>query len=80
MYYKLHCYLKRGKLESLNGPSGLDACLCVSVSIQSVLTFTDASEEDLGLYTVEKSDEPELSASYDFTSEGKLCQIDVSLL
>lgn len=73
MYHKLHCYLKRGKLQSVNGPSsGLDACLCFSLSIQSVLTFTDASEEDLGLYTVEKSDEPELSASYDFTSEGKL--------
>lgn len=44
----------------------------LSLSIRSVLTFTDASEEDLGLYTVEKSDEPELSASYDFTAEGKL--------
>lgn len=42
-----------------------------SLSIRSVLTFTDASEDDLGLYTVEKSDEPELSASYDFTAEGK---------
>ncbi|XP_011603400.2 myomesin-3 [Takifugu rubripes] len=39
------------------------------VSVKSVLTFTDASEEDLGLYTVEKSDEPELSSSYDFTAE-----------
>ena len=42
-----------------------------SLSIRSVLTFTDASEEDLGLYLVEKSDEPELSSSYDFTAEGK---------
>lgn len=42
------------------------------MSVKSVLTFTDASEEDLGLYTVEKSDEPELSSSYDFTAEGKM--------
>lgn len=41
-------------------------------SIRSVLTFTDASKEDLGLYTVEKSNEPEFSPSYDFTAEGKL--------
>lgn len=51
-----------------------------SVSVKSVLTFTDASEEDLGLYTVEKSDEPELSSSYDFTAEGKvnLCRVRAS--
>ncbi|XP_028436038.1 myomesin-3 [Perca flavescens] len=35
----------------------------------SVLTFTDPSEEDLGLYTVEMSDNPNLSSSYDFTAE-----------
>ncbi|KAI3361242.1 hypothetical protein L3Q82_013438, partial [Scortum barcoo] len=36
---------------------------------RSVLTFTDPSEEDLGLYTVEMSDNPNLSSSYDFTAE-----------
>ncbi|XP_067365957.1 myomesin-3 isoform X1 [Channa argus] len=36
---------------------------------RSVLTFTDPSEEDLGLYTVEVSDNPNLSSSYDFTAE-----------
>ncbi|XP_055359313.1 myomesin-3 isoform X2 [Betta splendens] len=36
---------------------------------RSVLTFTDASEEDLGRYTVEMSDDPRLSSSYDFTAE-----------
>ncbi|XP_076593460.1 myomesin-3 [Chaetodon auriga] len=36
---------------------------------RSVLTFTDPSEEDLGLYTVEMSDNPHLSSSYDFTAE-----------
>ncbi|KAM8846165.1 myomesin-3 isoform 1-T1 [Synchiropus picturatus] len=36
---------------------------------RSTLTFNDASEEDLGLYTVEISDNPELSSSYDFTAE-----------
>nr|XP_046254368.1 myomesin-3 [Scatophagus argus]XP_046254370.1 myomesin-3 [Scatophagus argus] len=35
----------------------------------SALTFTDPSEEDLGLYTVEMSDNPNLSSSYDFTAE-----------
>ncbi|XP_031709040.1 myomesin-3 [Anarrhichthys ocellatus] len=35
----------------------------------SVLTFTDPSEEDLGLYTVEMSDNPDQSSSYDFTAE-----------
>uniref|UniRef100_A0A672HCA0 Myomesin 3 n=2 Tax=Salarias fasciatus TaxID=181472 RepID=A0A672HCA0_SALFA len=39
---------------------------------KSVLTFTDPSEEDLGLYTVEMSDNPQLSSSYDFTAEGEL--------
>ncbi|XP_028281957.1 myomesin-3 isoform X2 [Parambassis ranga] len=36
---------------------------------RSVLTFTDPSEEDLGLYTVEMSDNPHLSSSYDFTAD-----------
>ncbi|XP_034410301.1 myomesin-3 [Cyclopterus lumpus] len=35
----------------------------------SVLTFTDPSEEDLGLYTVEMSDNSNQSSSYDFTAE-----------
>ncbi|KAM9851740.1 myomesin-3 [Aulostomus maculatus] len=36
---------------------------------RSVLTFTDPSEEDLGLYTVAMSDNPNVSSSYDFTAE-----------
>ncbi|XP_041649967.1 myomesin-3 [Cheilinus undulatus] len=36
---------------------------------RSLLTFTDPTEEDLGLYTVEMSDNPSLSSSYDFTAE-----------
>lgn len=36
---------------------------------RSVLTFTDASEEDLGVYTVEMSDNPSHSSSYDFNAE-----------
>uniref|UniRef100_A0A8C5E8X9 Myomesin-3-like n=1 Tax=Gouania willdenowi TaxID=441366 RepID=A0A8C5E8X9_GOUWI len=36
---------------------------------KSILTFTDPSEEDLGLYTVELSDNPQMSSSYDFTAE-----------
>ncbi|XP_023820335.1 myomesin-3 [Oryzias latipes] len=36
---------------------------------RSVLTFRDPSVEDLGLYTVEMSDNPHLSSSYDFTAE-----------
>uniref|UniRef100_UPI0037E74D27 myomesin-3 n=1 Tax=Semicossyphus pulcher TaxID=241346 RepID=UPI0037E74D27 len=36
---------------------------------RSLLTFTDPSEKDLGLYTVEMSDNPNLSSSYDFTAE-----------
>lgn len=35
----------------------------------SILTFKDPSEDDLGLYTVEMSDNPEQSSSYDFTAE-----------
>uniref|UniRef100_A0A8C6PDB3 Myomesin 3 n=1 Tax=Nothobranchius furzeri TaxID=105023 RepID=A0A8C6PDB3_NOTFU len=49
---------------------------------RSVLTFTDPSEEDLGLYAVEMSDTPYLSSSYNFTAEGKLLksgwQVEVS--
>ncbi|XP_033837683.1 myomesin-3 [Periophthalmus magnuspinnatus] len=36
---------------------------------RAVLTFTDASEEDLGLYTVEVTDNPSMSSSYDFTAD-----------
>ncbi|KAG7474146.1 hypothetical protein JOB18_002672 [Solea senegalensis] len=36
---------------------------------KSALTFSDPSEEDLGLYTVEMSDNSNLSSSYDFTAE-----------
>nr|XP_061814698.1 myomesin-3-like [Nerophis lumbriciformis] len=36
---------------------------------RSVLTFSDASEEDLGLYTVEMSDDPSQSSSYVLTAE-----------
>ncbi|XP_077455423.1 myomesin-3 [Stigmatopora argus] len=36
---------------------------------RSVLTFSDPSEEDLGLYTVEMRDDPSLSSSYLLTAE-----------
>ncbi|XP_044064348.1 myomesin-3 isoform X3 [Siniperca chuatsi] len=36
---------------------------------KSVLIFTEPSEEDLGLYTVEMIDNTNLSSSYDFTAE-----------
>ncbi|XP_076016919.1 myomesin-3 [Genypterus blacodes] len=36
---------------------------------RSVLTFTEPSEQDLGLYAVEMSDNPSLSSSYNFTAE-----------
>lgn len=36
---------------------------------RSVLTFTDASEQDLGLYTVELSANPAVSSSFTFTAE-----------
>lgn len=48
------------------------AGLFVNLSTRSVLTFTDPSQEDLGLYTVEMSDNPHLSSSYDFTAEGTI--------
>uniref|UniRef100_A0A8C1SRH5 Myomesin 3 n=1 Tax=Cyprinus carpio TaxID=7962 RepID=A0A8C1SRH5_CYPCA len=38
---------------------------------RSVLTFTDASEQDLGLYTVELSGNPAVSSSFTFTAEGR---------
>ncbi|XP_030637314.1 myomesin-3 [Chanos chanos] len=36
---------------------------------KSTLTFANASEEDLGLYAVEMSDNPDISSSYNFTAE-----------
>ncbi|XP_063055289.1 myomesin-3 [Engraulis encrasicolus] len=36
---------------------------------RSILTFNDATEEDLGLYTVVLSDNDEVSSSYEFTAE-----------
>ncbi|KAJ8373437.1 hypothetical protein SKAU_G00040170 [Synaphobranchus kaupii] len=36
---------------------------------RSTLTFSNASEEDLGLYTAAVTDCPEVSTSYDFTAE-----------
>ncbi|KAJ8289220.1 hypothetical protein COCON_G00018790 [Conger conger] len=36
---------------------------------KSTLTFSDASEEDLGLYTAAVTESPQDSASYDFTAE-----------
>uniref|UniRef100_A0A671L3D0 Myomesin 3 n=1 Tax=Sinocyclocheilus anshuiensis TaxID=1608454 RepID=A0A671L3D0_9TELE len=38
---------------------------------RSVLTFTDASEQDLGLHTVELSGNPDVSSSFTFTAEGR---------
>lgn len=51
--------------------SPISLCLCCRLSIKSVVTFTDPSEKDLGLYTVEISDDLNLSSSYDFTAEGR---------
>lgn len=57
------------------------ASLCFSsLSVKSVVTLTDPSEEDLGLYTVEISDNPNLSSSYDFTAEGKVKESSLQLL
>ncbi|XP_036414255.1 myomesin-3 [Colossoma macropomum] len=36
---------------------------------KSVLTFSAASEEDLGLYTAEMMDKPDISSSFNFTAE-----------
>ncbi|XP_066534268.1 myomesin-3 [Hoplias malabaricus] len=36
---------------------------------KSILTFTAASEDDLGLYTAEMTDKPHISSSFNFTSE-----------
>lgn len=52
-------------------------CLFVHLSTRSVLTFTEPSQEDLGLYTVEMSDNPYLSSSYDFTAEGKINLVEM---
>uniref|UniRef100_A0A8B9HJK6 Myomesin 3 n=1 Tax=Astyanax mexicanus TaxID=7994 RepID=A0A8B9HJK6_ASTMX len=46
----------------------------------SVLTFTAASEEDLGLYTAEMMDSPDVSSSYNFTAEGKIHRLSVIAL
>lgn len=45
--------------------------MLVIMSSRSVLTFTDASEQDLGLYTVELSGNPDISSSFTFTAEGR---------
>lgn len=52
--------------------SSIYAChfFFLNLPVRSVLTFRDPSVEDLGLYTVEMSDNPHLSSSYDFTAEG----------
>uniref|UniRef100_A0A4W5MLC7 Myomesin 3 n=1 Tax=Hucho hucho TaxID=62062 RepID=A0A4W5MLC7_9TELE len=39
---------------------------------RSILTFTNATKEDLGLYTAEMSDNPNISSSFTFTAEGTL--------
>ncbi|XP_055759477.1 myomesin-3 isoform X1 [Salvelinus fontinalis] len=36
---------------------------------RSILTFTNATKEDLGLYTAEMSDNPDISSSFTFTAE-----------
>ncbi|XP_067303947.1 myomesin-3 isoform X1 [Pseudorasbora parva] len=51
----------RARLENKNNRS------CTSP--RSVLTFTDASEQDLGLYTAELSGNPDISSSFTFTAE-----------
>lgn len=39
---------------------------------RSVLTFSAAAEEDLGLYTAEVIDKPDISSSFNFTAEGNI--------
>ncbi|XP_026083940.1 myomesin-3-like [Carassius auratus] len=45
---------------------------------RSVLTFTDASEHDLGLYTVELRGNPEVSSSFTFTAEGRRSSLSLN--
>uniref|UniRef100_A0A667ZIA8 Myomesin 3 n=1 Tax=Myripristis murdjan TaxID=586833 RepID=A0A667ZIA8_9TELE len=61
-------------LWSKNYRDAIDAARARVESKQnrSVLTFSDPTEEDLGLYTAEMSDNPNQSSSYNFTAEGKL--------
>lgn len=39
---------------------------------RSILTFSAASEDDLGLYTAEVIDKPDISSSFNFTAEGTI--------
>lgn len=39
---------------------------------RSVLTFSAAAEEDLGLYTADVIDRPDISSSFNFTAEGTI--------
>ncbi|XP_029929114.1 myomesin-3 [Myripristis murdjan] len=58
-------------LWSKNYRDAIDAARARVESKQnrSVLTFSDPTEEDLGLYTAEMSDNPNQSSSYNFTAE-----------
>ncbi|XP_030606297.1 myomesin-3-like [Archocentrus centrarchus] len=55
--------------KNYTDPVGAERVRAETKKNRSVLTFTDPSEEDLGLYTVNMSDNPQLSSSYDFTAE-----------
>uniref|UniRef100_A0A3Q1AWS3 Myomesin 3 n=1 Tax=Amphiprion ocellaris TaxID=80972 RepID=A0A3Q1AWS3_AMPOC len=48
--------------KNYTDPIGADRVRAETKKNRSVLTFTDPSEEDLGLYTVEMSDKPNLSS------------------
>ncbi|KAL4657592.1 myomesin-3 [Arapaima gigas] len=49
-----------------------------STDNRSTLTFTNPSEEDLGLYTVEMIENPDVSSSYSFTAEDLKRMLDLS--
>ncbi|XP_005736130.1 myomesin-3 [Pundamilia nyererei] len=55
--------------KNYTDPIGAGRVRAETKTNRSVLTFTDPSEEDLGLYTVNMSDNPQQSSSYDFTAE-----------
>uniref|UniRef100_A0A3Q4GV39 Myomesin 3 n=1 Tax=Neolamprologus brichardi TaxID=32507 RepID=A0A3Q4GV39_NEOBR len=65
--------------KNYTDPIGAGRVRAETKTNRSVLTFTDPSEEDLGLYTVNMSDNPQQSSSYDFTAEGKVVNLRAPL-
>uniref|UniRef100_A0A669DMG8 Myomesin 3 n=1 Tax=Oreochromis niloticus TaxID=8128 RepID=A0A669DMG8_ORENI len=65
--------------KNYTDPIGAERARAETKTNRSVLTFTDPSEEDLGLYTVNMSDNPQQSSSYDFTAEGKVVNLQAPL-